>query len=74
MQSLNIGGVMGNNLTVTANTFHNNAIVRMLFWSDRVSMTNTQAQLAVQTFVCASALYANKTGFIAPTPLGVLIT
>ena len=74
MQSINTGGVMGNNLTVTANTFHNNAIVRMLFWSDRVSMTNSQAQLAVQTFICASELYANKTGFLAPTPLGVLIT
>ena len=74
MQSINTGGAMGNNLTVTANAFHNNAIVRMLFWSDQVSMTNTQAQLAVQTFICASALYANKTGFIAPTPLGVLIT
>ena len=74
MQSLNLGGAMGNNLTVTANTFHNNAIVRMLFWSDRVSMNNIQAQLAVQTFVSASELYAYKTGFLAPTPLGVLIT
>lgn len=74
MQSLNIGGVMGNNLTVTANTFHNNTIVRMLFWSDRVSMTSIQAQFAVQTFVSSGQLYANKTGFLAPTPLGVLIT
>lgn len=27
-----------------------------------------------QVLLAASELYANKTGFLAPTPLGVLIT
>lgn len=36
--------------------------------------TNPQAQLAIQTFVAASELYANKTGFLATTPLGALVT
>ena len=73
MQALEKGGAM-KTIAVTPNAFTTDeSLTRVLFWSDRVCMNQTQANTAIQTFCATSNLYANSTLRIFPTCIGVLL-
>lgn len=73
MQALEKGGAM-KTIAVTPNAFTTDeSLTRVLFWSDRVCMNQTQANTAVQTLCATSNLYANSTLRIFPTCIGVLL-
>lgn len=73
MQAVEKGGAMKATAVTPNAIIPDGSLTRVLFWSDRASMTQSQSGAAIQTLCATSNLYANSILRIFPTCIGALI-